>query len=380
MELFDGIYETTEKRLIEKANYYKFPIGGSFELLPLCNMNCKMCYVHLSREEMQREGNLLSADEWIKIAEMAKKEGTLFIQFTGGEPLLYPDFKKLYTNLCSMGFVLTMNTNATLIDEEWVRFFASRPPRQLNITLYGASNQTYERLCGNSVGFTQVMNAVHLLIQYKINFRFNYTITPYNKNDASKIHDIAQKLDIPIALNTYIFPPIRCHGNEFIRNTPEETANILIDNNIKKYRISEGERAAQAKLALQELDQEPRNHSTGYRCSAGTRGFWVNWKGELQACAMFNHPCYSLKKYSFHDAWRNIVSSTDNILKSFCAECESCKKRNLCQTCLAACLTETGSFSGKPEYLCKVTDEKIKRLLHYTDENTQKKYQKYLID
>lgn len=47
---------TYEKRLISKAARSHTPINGSFELLPLCNMNCGMCYVRLSRPEMDRPG------------------------------------------------------------------------------------------------------------------------------------------------------------------------------------------------------------------------------------------------------------------------------------------------------------------------------------
>ena len=50
-----------------------------------------------------------------------KTWGTLFILLTGGEPMLYPHFKELYTRLREMGFILTLNTNGTLIDNEMVR-------------------------------------------------------------------------------------------------------------------------------------------------------------------------------------------------------------------------------------------------------------------
>ena len=88
-------YTTTERLLFSKAKSNKIPLNGSLELLPLSNMNCDMCYVRLSREEMERQGRLRFVEEWLSIAEQMKKAGTLFLLFTGGEPLLYPDFKIL---------------------------------------------------------------------------------------------------------------------------------------------------------------------------------------------------------------------------------------------------------------------------------------------
>ena len=83
---------TYEKRLISKAARSHTPINGSFELLPLCNMNCGMCYVRLSRPEMDLQGHLHSAAEWISLARQMQKSGTLFLLLPGGEPLLFPDF------------------------------------------------------------------------------------------------------------------------------------------------------------------------------------------------------------------------------------------------------------------------------------------------
>lgn len=54
MELLNDA-STREQLLIKKAKQQQIPITGSIELLPLCNMNCDMCYVRLSREEMEKK-------------------------------------------------------------------------------------------------------------------------------------------------------------------------------------------------------------------------------------------------------------------------------------------------------------------------------------
>ena len=85
---------TYEKYLIGRAAEKHVPLNASLELLPLCNMNCDMCYVRLSREEMEAQGRLRRADEWLALAEQMRKAGTLFVLLTGGEPLLYRSSEK----------------------------------------------------------------------------------------------------------------------------------------------------------------------------------------------------------------------------------------------------------------------------------------------
>ena len=36
-----------------KAARQGIPLSGTFELTPLCNMNCRMCYVRMSREQQE---------------------------------------------------------------------------------------------------------------------------------------------------------------------------------------------------------------------------------------------------------------------------------------------------------------------------------------
>ena len=107
MELFDiASMQDQEQFLIQKARYFKIPIGGTMELLPLCNMSCRMCYVRKTKKEVEKEGRMLSCDEWLEIAEKAKEAGILFLLLTGGEPLLFPEFERLYKTLIQMGFVI----------------------------------------------------------------------------------------------------------------------------------------------------------------------------------------------------------------------------------------------------------------------------------
>lgn len=138
---------TIEQQMFTMATEKKVPLYGVLELLPLCNLNCDMCYVRMSREEMEQVGRLRTMEEWTKTAEDMIKAGTLFVLLTGGEPLLYPHFRELYQKLRELGMIITINTNGTLINEAWADFFAENKPRRINITLYGASNETYERLC-----------------------------------------------------------------------------------------------------------------------------------------------------------------------------------------------------------------------------------------
>lgn len=77
MEPMEGA-STMERMMMQRAKKTRTPINGSLELLPLCNMNCDMCYVRLSKEEMEAQGRLRTLQEWLEIAGQMQKSGVLF--------------------------------------------------------------------------------------------------------------------------------------------------------------------------------------------------------------------------------------------------------------------------------------------------------------
>ena len=192
---------TVERQLLERARHTHTPINGSLELLPICNMNCDMCYVRLSREEVQALGGLHTADEWIAVGQQMKEAGVLFLLLTGGEPLLFPDFKRLYTELRGMGFIITINTNGTLVDEEWADFFGRNKPRRVNITLYGANEEEYSRLCHYPAGFEKTVRGIRLLRQAGVDVKISCSVTKVNQYSLKQIFALGDELDAPVHID-----------------------------------------------------------------------------------------------------------------------------------------------------------------------------------
>lgn len=367
MELFD--HSDGESMLVSRAKYFNIPIGGTLELLPLCNMHCRMCYIQKDKKQMEKEGRMLTCDEWLKIAEDLKESGILFLLLTGGEPLLFSEFERLYIELMHMGFVITINTNGTLIDDRYADLFCKYPCRRINITVYGKDNETYGELCGNPRGYDQVMNAFRLLKERGVAVKANYTVSPWNFNQLSDIVALVNQKDIPISCASYTFPSPS--GNNLDgRLSPEDCAQCFI--NVAHQKNPTYPMEVLARATLDTMKMPIKNHAAGYCCGAGKNGFWINWKGELACCGMMSDVSVSLKDRTFMDAWNEIAPLFRNL--PLCQECENCHKRNMCPICMAANYTETGSTSGRPRYLCEVTDAMFYKLLAFIPEKEQDEY------
>lgn len=347
--------------LYRKASAKKIPLSGGFELSPVCNFACKMCYVRRTLSQIEREGKCLRTwNDWLKLAKECKEAGTLYLLLTGGEPFLYPHFRELYQALHHMGFILSINTNGTMIDQETVEWLKRSAPSRINITLYGASAETYQRICGQPDGFERAKSAIVMLKNAGIPVVINASMIPENACDLERIIQFGEEIGVNTRVATYMFPPARRTpeaGDS--RFTPEMAAEIYL----RKYRcyFEEEEYLNRLKGQLQDIALDDGMGETWggnkeyMRCRAGRSSFWISWEGTMTACGMLPFPIeeYPFEK-PFHECWMEL---TDKVrTTSVLAECAGCKKRKICSPCVAMMYAETGNVNSKAPYLCEMTD------------------------
>ncbi len=346
--------------LYSKASQNRIPLGGTFELSPVCNFSCKMCYVRKTPEQIRNEGKRLrSWEEWLALGRQCRDAGMLYLLLTGGEPFLYPGFRELYTQLHRMGLILSINTNGTLITRETVAWLKEYAPQRLNITLYGASRETYERVCGNGAGYDKAMEAIRMLHEAGIPVTINVSMIPENEADLERIVSIGKELEINTKVATYMFPPARREKEESdSRFTPEQTAAVFL----RKARCKMND--AQYLTFLQRQDEKisPSDEDWGscdeefMRCRAGRSSCWVSWDGCMTACGIMQFP---LTVYPFEEgfalSWNRL---TDAVRQTpVLRDCAGCPKREICNPCAAILYTETGDANQKAPYLCEIAQQ-----------------------
>ena len=362
MEPLEGA-TTVERMLLDQARRTRTPANGSIELLPLCNMNCDMCYVRLGREEMEAKGRLHTADEWLEIGRQMKDAGVLFLLLTGGEPFLYPDFRRLYLELRKMGMIITINTNGTLIDEDLAEFFGKYKPRRVNITLYGTDEETYANLCHYPGGYEKTLRGIRLLRERGVDVKVGGSLARANQDDLDKLLDIGEELDIPVRVDTYMMPATRERDlpyNMQSRLNPEEAARARI--HALKREMGPELFPQYVRQSVERADHpEPAEAKPGHMsCMAGQCSFTINWQGEMRPCVILTEPAISVFEFGFKAAWKYIVEETHKILLN--EKCSTCHMRHLCRTCAASALLETGSYDGVPDYMCRYAGESLRIL------------------
>lgn len=320
-------YEAVRKFLNFKARDKAIPISGSFELTPLCNLDCKMCYVHLQKEQMHG-APLLSTETWKDIMQQAIDAGMMYARVTGGECLTYPGFRELYLFLREKGIETAILSNGILMDEEMAAFLKENPPAAVQISLYGASEDAYERVTGRRC-FGIVTENIQRLRDLEIPVVIAVTPNAYME-DGEEIIRFLHREQIPYSINAGILQP------------REETGRALADADLDSYismiklRASFRGTDLEAEIdpeSLPDPNVEQGSSVCGVTCGAGRSGFSVDWRGDMHPCNTFPCEGQSVPELGFREAWRRTNDTATHF--PLPAECQGCAYKGVCKHCVA---------------------------------------------
>ncbi len=343
-------FDNLIQNLLQKAMTDKIPMNGSFELTSRCNLNCRMCYIHNRNNACTAASTELSADQWIKLASEARDAGMLSLVLTGGEIFLRQDFKTIYEKIAKMGFQVILYTNGTLIDENTAKWLGKIPPATIEITLYGASPETYDKVCGNAQAFLDVINAIDYLLAEGVNVKLKTTVTRNNKEDYPALMEFANKRHLPLDIVDYLIPA-RSAANT-------ASSNRLSPAELLDYRLSiQGNGSTKSEMAqidldlINDLNVNVQKEIFAFSCNAGSCNFWITWDGRMTPCGFLEELAALPLKVGLDSAWSDICDLCKEV--PVCEECKTCNARPFCEVCPAKLKAETGFYDQPADYLCK---------------------------
>lgn len=364
------------KQFVYQAGARKrIPVSGTFELTPRCNFNCKMCYIRMSAEEQQQRGKELTTEEWLHIGRQAVKAGMIYLLLTGGEPMLRPDFTEIYREMIKMGVIISVNTNATLVTPEIVECFRQHPPECVNVTLYGATPETYGELCGVPNGFARAREGIRMMREAGIRVGINTTFTKCNQEDMEALVAYASEQGLSIRTASYTFPPVRSgHAVCDVCLSPEEQGrlNARFEYLSSSAQQREGKAAYYRRILEREAEApspELPERGNPSSCMAGRGLFWMAWNGEMYPCGMLSS--HAAPAGDFQEQWRQVRDMTETIYLP--AACRNCVYKKVCPSCAAVTQSTMQDPSVLVEGVCRYIKTFVKTFLELaetSDHNT----------
>ncbi len=360
----DATSFVSEGRLPEFALWDKIadrrvPLDFCLEVTARCNNDCRHCYINLPAGDAEARRQELSLAEIGDVADQAVALGTLWCLVSGGEPLLRADFSELYVMLRRKGLLVSVFTNACLVTEEHVALFKKHPPRDVEVTVYGATEETYERVTRHPGSFAAFRRGLDLLLDNGIKVRLKAMALCSNVHELPAIAAFCREHTTdyfrfdPLLHLRYDGDPRRNEEIRAERLSPEEIVAIEQGDEERATALEKG----CDKLIFPAYHGEVCDHLV--HCGAGNRSFVVSYDGVFRLCADLWHPdcTYDLRRGRLKEAWEELVPRVRDMRSAspeFLERCRRCPIINLCLWCPAHAHLETGELDGFVPYFCEV--------------------------
>lgn len=345
--------------LWEKTRAKRIPFSFELEITARCNNDCRHCYINLPAGDRVARDKELSFEEIKEIVDETVSMGALWCLVTGGEPLLREDFSSIYSHLKKKGLLISVFTNATLITEEHIRLFQRYPPRELEVSVYGVTQETYDRVTRRAGSYDSFMRGLALLLGNGIKVRLKAMALRSNLHEMPEIARFCrEKTKDYFRLDPFLH--LRYDGNQ--KRNEDIRSERLSPEEIAALEASDPERfEALQKSCGRLIDSDSSctdcNHL--FHCGAGNDSFSLSYDGLLRLCASLWHPdcVYDLKKGNLKEAWQIFIPKVREMKSNsneFLDKCRVCSIVDLCMWCPAHAHLETGAMDTPVDYFCRV--------------------------
>ncbi len=332
----------------------RVPLSGSLELTERCSYNCIHCFINKKANDRESKKRELSFRALKSIIDQLVNDGCLWLLITGGEPFLRKDFLAIYAYAKRQGLLLTVFTNGAHITPRHADFFKKFPPSRIEITLYGATKETFESVTRTPGSYQATMRGIRLLTERKVPLSLKAMALGQNRHELAAMENFALSLGI----KTFRFDPVinrRIDGKpgpEDARLSPEQAMELD-----KK----SPERLREWKEFVKKFYGAP-NGKRLFVCGAGLSSFHINPYGEFSLCIMSRWPNYNVVKGSFKEAWEVFVPKVRALKPPPDYKCSRCNLIALCGQCPGWSYLDAGKLDTPVEYLCTLAHLRAKML------------------
>ena len=306
-----------------------FQVSSSFTLqlhiTQECDLHCRHCYDRSNRAALTLSEALRILDDLDHFCRDRKVRGQ--VSFTGGNPLLHPDFPAMYRAAAGYGFILAVLGNPS--DEKQIEELQTiQPLNFFQVSLEGMAD--YNDHIRGKGHFERTIRFLALLGRMNIYSMVMLTLTKDNLDQVIPLGKYLQD-----KTNAFFFNRLARVGEGAALALPARESYISF---LEQYLDASrrlpvlGLKDNLLNITMRQQGMAPFGGCTGFGCGAAFNFLAVLSDGEVHACRKFPSPVGNLPAQSIAEIYD---SATAKRYREGSSECRSCSLRPVCGGCLA---------------------------------------------
>jgi len=327
----------------------------------MCNLRCKHCY-QKAEKSLPDE---LTLNEKLAVLDQLDRAYVAAVAFSGGEPLIHPDFLKVAREASLRGMYVSVATNGTMITRELAKKLKEVGVNYVEISLDSSNSRRHDSFRGVSGAWERAVRGIRICVEEGLVTGVATTLTKMNYDEIEDIVDLCEDLGVKRVIFFNFIPTGR--GSDIVNwdLTCDEREEALktIYKLATSRKLEVVSTAPQlARVALQEsrgCTVAPTHFAMGSDpgtlalaefiggCGAGRIYAAIEPNGDLTPCVFMPIKVGNLRQESFEDLW----SKSPIFLKlrdrnAFQEPCGKCQYRFVCGGCRARAYAYTGCITG----------------------------------
>jgi radical SAM protein with 4Fe4S-binding SPASM domain len=327
----------------------RIPIDGTIETTCRCNLRCIHCYLNEPPNSRGVSARELPTRRLMTLIDEIAEAGCLSLLLTGGEPLLRPDFPDVYLHALKRGLLVTVFTNGTLLSERIADLLSEYRPERLEISLYGATRDTYERITRTPGTFDRCMAGIRRAAARGLPLKLKTMAMAPNRHEIAAMREFAHRLGAEFLFDAQLNPRVDSRANHHHELQLTAAAVNTLDRQ-HPTRTHELRSFCERHVPSDEIADAERL----YTCGAGETSFAVDPYGRLSLCLLSRKTSFDLHTGTFAQGWHDFLPRLRAQRWRSHSPCRSCRLVSLCGSCPASAELEHGDPEAPIPQFCEI--------------------------
>lgn len=341
--------QSSEIFLSEYSKGKPFLQNFHIELTSKCNERCIHCYIPHEKKDTDIEYDLM-----MNVLNQCKEMGVMTLVFSGGEPMLHPNFCKFLKCAKDLDFNVTILSNLTLLNDEIIAALKYKHIACVNVSLYSMEPEVHDAITTVKGSFEKTKNNILRLIDNNIAVQINCPVMKQNKNSFHEVIIWGQDHKCSVVTDYIIMGRSDCTIDNLNNRLSKDDMRYVIEKIAENNVFFRTDLKTEGVFATCKTANDNANERV---CGVALSTMCMVANGNVYPCAGWQqYICGNINNTSLQEIWEyspEIKYLRGLRLRDF-KQCVNCDDYKYCLMCVSRNYNEscTGSMFDIPQITC----------------------------